>query len=124
MFDSETAALIRSAPRLQGVDPQLLPQELTGIYAELAGLRLRARSLMDAPDFIDKVERIVRIATVYEAQVDNSVEGETRRAAAFVSGTAYQILGRVAPMTGDRSTFLSAAAIHPGVAAPRLFLIA
>jgi hypothetical protein len=45
MFDAETAALIRTAPALRGVDPQTLPQELTAIYVELAGLRLRAQVL-------------------------------------------------------------------------------
>ncbi|GAN61736.1 hypothetical protein ACI01nite_25960 [Acetobacter cibinongensis] len=124
MFDAETAALIRSAPPLRGVDPQLLPQELTSIYAELAGLRLRAAQLADAPDYLAQIERLSRIAAVYEAQVDDTVDGEARRAAAFVAGTAYQILGRVMPAIPDRTTFLSAAAIHPRIAAPLLFLIA
>lgn len=124
MFDAETAALIRSAPPLRGVDPHTLPQELTAIYAELAGLRLRATELADAPDYLAHVERLARIAAVYEAQVDDTIEGETRRAAAFVAGTAYQILARVLPTSPDRSAFLSAGAIHPRVAAPLLFLIA
>jgi hypothetical protein len=124
MFDAETAALIRSAPPLRGVDPQFLPQELTAIYAELAGLRLRAAQLADAPDYLAQIERLVRIAAVYEAQVDDTIEGETRRAAAFVAGTAYQIRGRVMPADVDRTSFLSAGAIHPRIAAPLLFLIA
>ncbi|AUX79278.1 DEAD/DEAH box helicase [Sinorhizobium fredii] len=124
MFDAETAALIRSAPPLRGVDPQTLPQELTGIYAELAGLRLRAAQLAEAPDYLTQIERLARIAAVYEAQVDDTIDGETRRAAAFVAGTAYQILGRVIPVATDREAFLSAGAIHPRIAAPLLFLIA
>jgi ATP-dependent RNA helicase HelY len=124
MFDAETAALIRSAPPLRGVDPQLLPQELTAIYAELAGLRLRAVQLADAPDYLAQIERLTRIAAVYDAQVDDTIDGETRRAAAFVAGTAYQILGRVMPVAPDRAAFLSAAAVHPRIAAPLLLLIA
>lgn len=124
MFDAETAALIRSAPPLKDVDPQLLPQELTGIYAELAGLRLRAARLADAPDYLAQIERLTRIAAVYEAQVDDTLDGMARRAAAFVAGTAYQILGRVMPTPTDRTAFMSAAAIHPRIAAPLLFLIA
>lgn len=124
MFDAETAALIRAAPPLQGVDPQLLPQELTGIYAELAGLRLRATQLADSPEYLAQIERLSRIAAVYEAQVDDTADGEARRAAAFVAGTAYQILGRVMPAVPDRSAFLTAGAIHPRIAAPLLFLIA
>jgi hypothetical protein len=124
MFDAETAALIRSAPPLRGVDPQTLPQELTAIYAELAGLRLRASQIAEAPDYLVQIERLSRIAAVYEAQVDDTIEGEQRRAAAFVAGTAYQILGRVLPSAPDRATFLNAGAIHPRIAAPLLFLIA
>jgi ATP-dependent RNA helicase HelY len=124
MFDAETATMIRSAPPLRGVDPQTLPQELTAIYAELAGLRLRATQLIDAPDYLAQIERLARIAAVYEAQVDDTIEGETRRAAAFVAGTAYQILSRVMPTAVDRANFLSAGAIHPRISAPLLFLIA
>lgn len=120
MFDAETAALIRSAPQLRGLDPQLLPQELTSIYAELAGLRLRAAQLAAAPDYLAQIERLSRIAAVYEAQVDDTIDGDARRAAAFVAGTAYQIVGRVMPTMPDRATYLSAAAIHPRVAAPLL----
>jgi hypothetical protein len=66
---------------------------------------------------------LARIAAVYEAQVDDTIDGEARRAAAFVAGTAYQILGRVLPGARDREGLLTAAAIHPLVAAPLLFLI-
>lgn len=124
MFDAETAALIRAAPPLRGVDPKLLPQELTSIYAELAGLRLRAIQLPDSPDYNAKLARLAQIAAVYEAQVDDTVEGEARRAAAFVAGSSYQILSRVMPAPRDSSLYLSAGAIHPRVAAPLLFLIA
>ena len=124
MFDAETATLIRSAPPLHGVEPELLPQELTSVYAELAGMRLRASQLTDDPDYLKRIERLGRIAAIYEAQVDDTIDGEARKAAAFVAGTAYQILGRVLPDTASRPGFLTAAAIHPHVAAPLLFLIA
>lgn len=124
MFDAETAALIRSAPPLRGVDPLLLPQELTRIYAELAGIRLRSVQPAAEPAYLAEIERLGRIAAVYEAQVDDTIGERARRAAAFVAGTAYQILGRILPEEPDRDGFLSAAAVHPRVAAPLLFLIA
>jgi superfamily II DNA/RNA helicase len=124
MFDAETARLIRAAPVLPGVDPALLPQELTAIYAELAGLRLRATSLADAPDYQRQLERIERIATIYEALVDSGAETAERRAAAFVAGTAYQLLGRFRPALEERDDLLAARAIDPRVSAPLLFLIA
>ncbi len=124
MFDAQTAALIRSAPVLAGVDPAMLPQELTGIYAELAGLRLRAAALAEQPDYLAQLERIERIATIYEALVDNGAEDHERRAAAFVAATAYQLLGRIRPELEERDQLLTTRAIDPRVSAPLLFLIA
>lgn len=124
MFDAQTAALIRSAPALAGVDPALLPQELTGVYAELAGLRLRAAVLADQPDYLARLERIERIATIYEALVDSGAEDSERRASAFVAATAYQLLARVRPNLEERDGLLTARAIDPRVSAPLLFLIA
>jgi ATP-dependent RNA helicase HelY len=114
MFDVATAALIREAPSLRGVNPQTLPQELTSIYAELTALRMRADQLETQPERALAMERLKRLATVYEAIVDTGSEGNARRAAAFVAGTAHQILGRV--MSGMYATdvsFLGPAAIHP-----------
>jgi superfamily II DNA/RNA helicase len=124
VFDAKTAELIRSAPALDGVNPALLPQELTGIYAELAGLRLRAAVLADQPEYLDKLQRIERIATIYETLVDSGAEDHERRSAAFVAATAYQLLGRVRPSLEERDGLLTARAIDPRVSAPLLFLIA
>jgi hypothetical protein len=96
MFDATTAALIREAPRLRGVDPQTLPQELTSIYAELIALRMRGDQLEAQPERAQVMERLKRLATVYEAIVDTGSDGNARRASAFVAGTAHHILGRVA----------------------------
>ncbi len=124
MFDAETAALIRSAPPLRGVDPQLLPQELTSIYAELTGLRMRAAQPTDEPDYLARIKRLSRIATIYEALVDDTIDGAARGAAAFVAGTAHQVLGRILPAVAETRDFFTAGAIHPRIAAPLLFLIA
>ncbi len=125
MFDAGTAALIRTAPAVEGIEPEHLPQDLTKAYAELVALRLRvgepdadiAREL--------NLDRLLRIASVYEAIADTAAAGDDRRAAAFVAATAYQIVGRVgATQNIPTADLLGAAAIHPLVAAPLLFLIA
>src|SRR5580704_1316448 len=95
MFDAETARFIRQAPPLRGVDPQTLPQELTAIYTELTTLRLRQAELEAAPERAQVLERLSRLAATYEAIADTGAQGESRRAAAFVAGTAHQILARV-----------------------------
>jgi ATP-dependent RNA helicase HelY len=125
MFDAQTAALIRRAPAIRGVDPTILPQDLTRAYAELVALRLRQGDPgADAARELQH-DRLLRIATVYEALVDTARDFGDRRGSAFVAGTAYQILGRVGIMEEVPATdLLTPAAIHPDIAAPLLFLIA
>jgi ATP-dependent RNA helicase HelY len=125
MFDAGTAALIRAVPSVGGVDPETLPQDLTKAYAELVALRLRVGE-PDADAARDlNFDRLLRIATVYEAIADTGSIAEDRRAAAFVAATAYQIVGRVGAAEGvPAADLLSPAAIHPLIAAPLLFLIA
>ena len=94
MFDAGTAALIRSAPAVEGVDPEGLPQELTLIYAHLVTLRLQAADPDPAIERAPDLDRLLRVAAVYEAITDTATEPADRRAAAFVAATAYQIVGR------------------------------
>jgi len=125
MFDAGTAALIRSAPAVEGVDPEGLPQELTLIYAQLVALRLQAADPDAAIERAPNLDRLLRVAAVYEAITDTALDPADRQAAAFVAATAYQIVGRVESrrgFTGD--DMLSANAIHPVLAAPLLFMIA
>lgn len=125
MFDTKTARLIRAAPQLRNVNPDTLPQELTAMFAELVMLRLRANELESVPERLRLLERLSRVASIYEAIVDTGSVGDARRAAAFVAATAHQMLGKV--MAGAYATnlpYLSAQAVHPLLAAPLLFLIA
>jgi hypothetical protein len=125
MFDAVTATLIRTAPALSGVNPLTLPQELTQAYSDLVVLRLRGVAPADDPDQLQTLQRLKRIADIYEAAADTGTSGDTRRAAAFVAATAHQLLGNV--MLGGYSAdqaLLEADAIHPVLAAPLLFLVA
>ena len=126
MFDAGTAALIRTAPAVDGIEPENLPQDLTKAYAELVALRLRVGEPdADAASELN-LDRLLRIAIVYEAIADTARVADERRGAAFVAATAFQIVGRVGATTEDVPTneLLGAAAIHPLIAAPLLFLIA
>jgi ATP-dependent RNA helicase HelY len=125
MFDVATSALIRQAPAIRGVDPAVLPQDLTRAYAELVALRLReGEPGADAAREL-RHDQLLKMAAVYEALVDTANNLADRRGAAFVAGTAYQILGRIGIMEEvANEALLSAAAIHPDIAAPLLFLIA
>lgn len=92
MFDAATATLLRSAPELPGLDPDELPAILTTHYAELASIRLRGAGADEERE--EEAWSLERIADTYELVVSLQPEGPSRAAAAFVAGTAQQILAR------------------------------
>lgn len=94
MFDPVTADFLRSAPALPGLDPEVLPQLLTAQYAQLVARRLRMTEGGDeaADGEADTDWPLARIADSYELIVSIQSEPDTQRAAAFVAGTAQQIL--------------------------------
>jgi ATP-dependent RNA helicase HelY len=102
-----------------------LPQELTRVYSDIVVLRLKGAAVGDDPDQLQNLQRLKRIADIYEGAVDTGTDGYARRAAAFVAATAHQLLGRVllAGYEPGRS-LLEPDAIHPAIAAPLLFLVA
>ena len=92
MFDARTAALLRQAPSVPGLSAEELPQALTRHYASLVSRRLRGADTNESgraePWPID------RIADAYEIVASLEEEPELKRAAAFVAGTAQQIIAR------------------------------
>lgn len=91
MFDAATAALLRSAPSLPDLNSDDLPAILTAHYAELASIRLRG---VGAESSLESAWSLERIADTYELVVSLRPEGTGRSAAAFVAGTARQIIAR------------------------------
>ena len=88
-------------------------------------MRSKGSALSDDHDQLQILQRLKRIADIYEGAVDVGVEGEGRRAAAFVAATAHQLLGRVLlPGYEASRSLLESDAIHPSIAAPLLFLVA
>ncbi len=125
MFDERTAAILRKAPELPGLAANDLPQILTRQYARLVSRRLRG----DDPAARGEEEwPLDRIADVYEIVASVETETEQRSAAAFVAGTAQQIIARRAaasaassgavPQPVDRNS------VDASIAAPLLFLAA
>lgn len=129
MFDPVTADFLRSAPALPGLDPEVLPQLLTAQYAELVARRLSITEGGDddAGDGAAETDwPLTRIADSYELIVSIQSEPDTRRAAAFVAGTAQQILAQEAAAAAlDADTpIMDRDGIDPAVAAALLFLAA
>jgi superfamily II DNA/RNA helicase len=92
VFDARTAALLRQAPGFEDLDAQDLPRALTRHYASLVTRRLRGEDTAAALD--DDPWPLDRIADVYEMIASLDVDSAERRAAAFVAGTAQQIIAR------------------------------
>lgn len=123
MFDPVTARLLRSAPGVAGLNAEDIPGILTRHYARLVSARLRGSA--DDSGGADSWSP-ERIADTYELIASLTSEPEARRAAAFVAGTAQQIVGRRAIPQGDQSpgAIIDRDRVAPTISAVLLFLAA
>lgn len=126
MFDPVTAAFLRTAPKLPGLNPDDLPQTLTERFAKLVAWRLRRAEGEHVAEQDDDIWPLNRIADTYELVTSISEDQNTKRAAAFVAGTAQQILAQesVAQNEGDAAPILDRDRVDPALAAAILFLAA
>src|SRR5579862_8487557 len=126
MFDATTAQLLRSAPPVPGLDPEYIPALLTMHYANLVSARLSGAGEVTASD--DPSEwTLERVSDTYELITSLYTEGALRRAAAFVAGTAQQILARrqTIPIAGQAAIAnIDRDRVDPTIAAALLFLAA
>jgi superfamily II DNA/RNA helicase len=122
MFDSRSRLLLREAPKLADLDPNTLDELLTAAHVELATARL---SVQDGTESSPEVfTRVRRLASTFEAYVALNLRPEQTRAAAFVAGTAHQILALLRNSRLNQPTLLSSDAVDSTIAATVLFLIA
>lgn len=122
MFDALSSQLLRSAPNLPELNADQLPQLLTRHYAELVSARLKGE---DGASTAEGAWSLERIADAYEIVASIEQTPTLKRAAAFVAGTAQQILSRRAPATNPESPSpLDRDSVDASVAAAVLFLAA
>ncbi|MEJ5963477.1 DEAD/DEAH box helicase [Pedobacter immunditicola] len=122
MFDAQSANLLRQAPEVSGISPKDLPRVLTDIYTEIVVNRLKTNN--DVLD-LQPILRLMEIANTYEAISILVSDEQLRRASAFVSGSAYQILAKSAEINSENETIpLSRDHIDGRIASSLLFLIA
>ncbi|MES0009294.1 DEAD/DEAH box helicase [Mesorhizobium sp. M0062] len=124
MFDVRTSQLLRSAPSLPELDANQIPQLLTRHYAELVSARLKGEN--DDATVGEESWSLERIADAYEIIASVEESPALRRAAAFVAGTAQQIIAR---RSGGRHedelpSPLDRDSVNASVAAAVLFLAA
>lgn len=122
MFDKTSRDLLKSAPGLPGLDADVLDELLTQAHIDLATIRMQQTEgfVINEDDAFDRVRRL---ATTFEAYVALELQPERTGAAAFVAGTAHQILAR-ARVGSDAPSILSGGAVDPAIASVLLFMIA
>lgn len=130
MFDPDTSKLIASAPALDGLDLDSLPEELTKAYASIVTARMRLREIAEGPaaqgDIDAVATKLRRIAYTNEAFVSSLPERENRAAAAFVAGAAHHValMARRVNSAERIKTRLRFDSIDPEVSATLLFMVA
>ncbi|MEX1030753.1 MAG: DEAD/DEAH box helicase [Paenibacillaceae bacterium] len=124
MFDARTSSLLSEAPSLPDLDASKLPQLLTRHYAELVSARLKGAEDKDVR--YEEDWSLERIADVYEIIASIEETPALRRAAAFVAGTARQIIsrGRIYPLRETQPSPIDRDSIDSSTAAAILFLSA
>lgn len=123
MFDPATAALLRSAPGLPGLDADDIPQVLTAQYAELVSARLRGAKSITGQETGEEWS-LERIADTYEIITSVHNEKSVRLASAFVAATAQQILAKQDIKEDDLSWNVTRDRVDPAISAALLFLAA
>ncbi|PWE50766.1 helicase [Thioclava sp. NG1] len=126
MFDPTTAALIRAAPPLEGLDLNELPKVLTEAFADIVSARIRLRGASsDAGDesLVATVNKLRHIAAAHEAYAALLPDRENRASAAFVAATAHQAISLA--LYGEApDSKVGIAAVSADVCATLLFLLA
>lgn len=127
MYDEQTASLIRSAPTLQGLDLERLPELLSEAFAKIAAARVRLREgdVVDS-EVVALINEMQRLALTNEALVAIAPDRENRAAAAFVAGSAHLACFNARVVRGDPKTasYLEPRSISPDISAMLLFLVA
>lgn len=127
MYDESTAALIRSAPDLPGLDRERLPDHLSRAFAEIVSARVALRDAeTPAGDIRETIAFARKLAATNEVLVTTSPERENRRAASFVAASAHQLVHQAEALltSSESTTSFTEDAITADVSAMLLYLIA
>lgn len=126
MFDATTAALIRAAPQLEGLDLDNLPKRLTEAFADIVSARIRLRGAQadgDDTGLMATVAELRRIAAANETYAALLPDRSNRASAAFVAASAHQAVS-LALHGKQASSHIDTAAVSSDVCATLLFLLA
>ena len=126
MFDLITRQFLNTAPSLPGLPAETLADEFTSTFIEVSAARLAMTET--SPGSLDHLatisERMGRIANVLKSQVILGLAGPRMRAAAFVAGSARQVVFQISQLLATSpGTRVDELAISSDLAAALLFLI-
>jgi superfamily II DNA/RNA helicase len=127
VFDPITAAQIRIAPALEGLDLERLPELLTEPFAEIVAARIRLRGAVDGErtrTLTQTLQRLRRLAATHESYVALLPDRDNRVAAAFVAASAHEACLLASDRREQERSHIDGATISPEVSATLLFLIA
>ena len=103
-------------------NPGELDELLTEAHVVLATVRTSPPG--DGERSLETLDRVRRMASTFEAYVALDLRPDQSQAAAFVAGSAHQVLARAHDQRVDRPTLLSSDAVGAGLSSTLLFLIA
>lgn len=121
MFDASSRKLLKEAPELPGLNPDILDELLTEAHVILATARTQAQEGKELDTTLDRVRRL---ASTFEAYVALGLQPDQTRAAAFVAASAHQIVAQAVERRKDLPTLLTSDAIDAALSSTLLFLIA
>jgi len=121
MFDASSRKLLKGAPALPGLNPEILDELLTEAHVILATARIQAQENEELEMTLDRVRRL---AATFEAYVALGLQPDQTRAAAFVAASAHQIVAQAVERRKDLPTLLTSDAIDAALSSTLLFLIA
>jgi hypothetical protein len=126
MFDPITAALIRGAPPLEGLDLEGLPRKLTEAFADIVAARIRLRGAVTETDesaLAETLGELRRIAAAHEVYSALLPDRANRGSAAFVAASAHQAIALGLNRDGSASS-VDMASVSSDICATLLFLLA
>lgn len=109
MYNSVTEEKIKQIPQIIGIDISRLPQELTRIYSEIVSIRkqLSERNSEEIKDLENKIAILRKLANNLETFVVGLPEHDKKESAAFVAGTAHNLLWNINKNILNRNEIIS-----------------
>lgn len=129
MYDIHALNLINNAPIFGNINFDSLPKEFTHVYTEIIAIRLKINEGqdLDLDELSNKLSKLSKISTTYEAYVILQSEQENMKAAAYIAASAhslsYQIKNILNPIEISSENIINEHGINSILSASILYFI-